>query len=54
MIFFLVALLILALVGVKYAGVNKFNTEYMSKDSTTAINGVFVILVFFSHCAQYL
>lgn len=32
----------------------EFNDEFMSKFNTTAIKGVFVILVFVSHILQYI
>ena len=33
---------------------NNFNTLYLSKDTTTSIKGIFVLLVFFSHLKQYI
>ena len=52
MIILYAILLILILIGIKFK-LNSFNEEYMSRDSTTAIKGIFVILVFFSHFRSY-
>ena len=47
-----IALLLLALKGIK-ACFKGFNEEYLSRDSTLAIKGIFVILVFCRHYKQY-
>lgn len=33
---------------------NEFNENYLSKDNTTKINGIFILLVFFSHFLGYI
>ena len=38
----------------KIAGKNEFFHDYISVKSTTAINGVFVLLVFLRHVIQYI
>ena len=53
MIFFLLVLILVIFNGLEYSPANKFNEGYMDKRSTTAINGIFVVLVVFSHYAQY-
>lgn len=53
MTFVLIILFILILSKATYAEKNEFNKDYISKDSTTAINGIFVIFVFLRHFAQY-
>lgn len=53
MIFALLLLLLLILYGIKISGLNHYNEDYLNKKNTTAINGIFVILVVFSHYAQY-
>ncbi len=53
MVFVYVALLVLALIGAKFS-FKSFNTkEYLSMDSTNAVRGVFMILIFLSHMMQY-
>ena len=37
----------------EFSPANSFNDKYLDKANTTAINGIFVILVVFSHYAQY-
>lgn len=54
MIFFLIILLVLSCISIKFAGVGKFHEDYLSKSNTTAINGIFVVFVFFCHFAQYI
>lgn len=53
MTFVLITLLILIFSRAEYAPRNGFNDDYISKNSTTAINGIFVILVFLRHFEQY-
>ncbi|MBQ6440319.1 MAG: hypothetical protein IJJ06_09395 [Mogibacterium sp.] len=53
MVFFIMILLMIALTGADFAKPGEFNTDYLKKKNTTAINGLFVILVLFSHYAQY-
>lgn len=53
MVFFLLILAIIIVVGAKVYGIGSFNENYLDKRSTTSINGIFVILVIFSHFSQY-
>lgn len=53
MVFFLAALLILCLIGIKFTGREGFE-DYMSPQKTGAIKGIFVIIVLFSHVRQYI
>jgi len=53
LVFVYTALLVLALIGAKFS-FRSFNTkEYLSMDSTNAVRGVFILLVFLSHMMQY-
>ncbi|MCQ2548063.1 MAG: acyltransferase family protein [Clostridia bacterium] len=52
MIFFLIAIFIVALYKIKYVG-QGFNEEALSIEQTTAINGIFALLIFISHSVQY-
>ncbi len=51
--FFLLALIVIVFIGLRICTGNSFNESYLEKKSTTAINGIFVVLVVFSHYAQY-
>lgn len=53
MIFFLFLLLILSCASMKIAGEGQFHDDYLSKSNTTAINGIFVVLVLLCHFTQY-
>ena len=53
MVFALLLLLLLILYGIKISGPGKFNEDYLKKEVTTSINGIFVILIVFSHYKQY-
>ena len=46
---FLIIFCIICFVGVKFAGPGEFNRDYMSKDTTVPVKGIFVLLVFFKH-----
>ncbi len=54
MLLFIIILLIISFNGVKFAEENSFHDDYLSLTNTTAINGIFVILVFLSHSSQYI
>lgn len=54
MIIFLSIFVVILLIGCRATSIKEFNTDYMSKDNTNIIKGVFVVFVFFSHCSQYL
>lgn len=54
MVFFIVILMLIIFNEMEFAHENGFfRTEYVDKNTTTAVNGIFVILVVFSHYAQY-
>ncbi|MBR3123811.1 MAG: hypothetical protein IKF42_00035, partial [Mogibacterium sp.] len=53
MVFFLLILLAVAVAGARPCGPGEFNTDYLDKKNTTAVNGIFVVLVLFSHYVQY-
>ena len=48
MAFFLIPLAALCLYGMKFSG-KEFRTDYMSPQTTTAVNGIFTVLVFMCH-----
>ena len=50
MIFFLIILIGLFLINIKFT---KLDKDYLNKDNTTIINGVFIIVVFLSHFLSY-
>lgn len=54
MIFFVIVLLLVIFSAAKAEGVNKFNGEYITRDATNNIKGIFVILILFSHAKSYL
>lgn len=54
MIFFVLILLLLICSGAEFAPPNKFAQDYISKDKTSAIKGIFVALILFSHGKQYM
>ena len=51
MIILLVLLLIASLWGMK---ISSFHKDYMSLDATSAIKGIFAVLILFSHMRQYM
>lgn len=53
MVLFLAALLVLICWGISFSGTGSFNEAYLDRKNTAAINGIFVILVVFSHYSQY-
>ncbi len=53
MFIFLILLSWICIYGMKISPVKEFNQNYMSRDNTTAIKGIFVFLVFMSHFIQY-
>ena len=52
MIIVYLLLFILILIGIK-PQLNSFNNEYISRDSTISVKGIFVLLVFCRHFRQY-
>ena len=53
MVFYLAVLLVLICYGISFSGTGSFNEAYLDRKNTAAINGIFVILVVFSHYSQY-
>ncbi len=53
MVFFIAVLLLIVFNGIIFCNAEEFNQHYLDKKNTTAINGIFVILVVFSHYSQY-
>lgn len=51
MIFCYLIVLIIAVVGLSFT---HFNDDYLSKKNTTAVNGIFVLFIFFRHFSQYI
>lgn len=49
----LLIFLIVSCSSMKIAAEGQFHNDYLSKSNTTAINGIFVVLVFLCHFAQY-
>lgn len=50
MLIFIFIILAFICNGMRMAEENQFFNDYLDKKNTTMINGIFVILVFFSHC----
>lgn len=53
MIYVLIVLFLLIFAGADFAKNGSFHADYCSKNATTAINGIFVVLVFLRHFSQY-
>lgn len=53
MLIILFVLLIACVSSAKFAKPEEFHKDYLSKEITTAVNGIFVILVFLRHFTQY-
>lgn len=51
MIVFLILLLLLSIYKIKFAS---FNGDYMSRESTASVKGIFIMLVFLSHIRGYM
>ena len=52
MLYIFLIYFIIFIIGIKY---NKnFNKEYLNKKNTTIVNGLFILIVFFSHFSQYI
>lgn len=54
MLFFIITLMMIIFTGISAKGKNEFFSDYCAPRRTTAINGIFTILVFLSHSAQYI
>lgn len=53
MVFFLLLVLFIVFNSLKIAPSGYFISDYMSKDRTNAVKGIFVLLILFSHFEQY-
>ena len=53
MIVFIVLLALIVCSNIQFSPGGEFNDRYMERENTAAINGIFVILVVFSHYTQY-
>lgn len=53
MIIFLLLTIIAAIPGIKFYPYGQLNNGYISKNQTTAINGIFTLFVFWSHVSTY-
>ena len=51
--FILLIILVVCLYRIRFSGVG-FYDDYLSKTSTTCVNGVFVFFVFLRHFGQYI
>lgn len=54
MIFFVLILMLMVFCSASVAKPNEFHRDYLSKDKSNIIKGVFVILVMYSHAKQYI
>jgi len=54
MVIFLILSLLLSLPGLKIAPLGKLHSDYISKNQTLAINGLFTLFVFLSHVSTYI
>lgn len=54
MILFLLLSALLVLPGIKIAPIGRFQENYVSKNQTSAINGLFTLLIFWSHVSTYI
>ncbi len=50
--FYLLFLVLISLIGIEFC-FRKFNRDYLSKENTSCIKGIFVLIVFFSHFITY-
>lgn len=50
---YLIALILIILIGIKI-NIKGFNKEYLSKETTTCIKGIFILIVFYSHLCTYM
>ena len=54
MLIFLLAVFTVSFIGAEISGKDSFQKDYISKESTSAINGLFVLLVFLKHASDQL
>ena len=53
MAYFLLILILIICNEMRFCGTGAFNESYLDRRSTGAVNGIFVVLVLFSHYSQY-
>lgn len=54
MVFFLVLFLLILLYGLNKSKFSKFHNDYLNVEQTTAIRGIFAIIILFSHVRNYI
>lgn len=54
MVVFLAPVFLLYLPGIKFVPAEKLPGDYISKNQTAAINGLFTLFVFLSHVSTYI
>lgn len=54
MFIFIIILICIIFMGMKIAPENSFHTDYCSPKQTSAVNGIFTVLIFLSHSSQYI
>ena len=54
MVVFLILTALMCLPGIKLAPLGQLHKDYISKNQTAAINGIFTLLVFWSHASTYI
>ena len=50
---YLIALILIILIGIKI-NIKGFNKEYLSKETTTCIKGIFILIVFYIQLCTYM
>lgn len=54
MVIFLILTAVICIPGIKAAPLGQLNKDYIAKNQTAAINGIFTLLVFLSHVSTYI
>ncbi len=54
MVYVFIVAIFVFLYGAKFSKTDEFHKDYMSKESTGSINGIFVLLVFMCHISTYM
>lgn len=54
MVFILVILIAVLFYNIKVTGEGEYHTDYSAPKQTATINGIFTLLIFFSHASQYI
>lgn len=50
---YLLFIVVSCLIGIKFY-FKKFNLEYLSKENTSNVKGIFILIVFYSHLVTYI